>query len=151
MASRAFPLHATRASTSGAVVAVLALAAVGGGVYLVTQQAGRRPAPKDDPVAQVAALARVEKDTEWIQRAIRERQAILGMTYREVERAKGPPSRKQREETLPESDRANGGVEKWIYESADRETASVLFGSNGLVIQSSDVGDTPRPGQAVRQ
>ena len=69
-------------------MAFLAVAMVGGGLYLASRQA---PAPKvvtnDDSLAQVAALARVEKNAELVQRAIRERQAILGMTYREVEEA----------------------------------------------------------------
>ena len=73
------------------------------------------------------------------------------MTYREVENAKGPPKLKQRGDSLTEVQRARGGVENWIYDLDGGETASVLFGVNGLVIQSSDVGDKPRPGQAIRQ
>lgn len=84
-------------------------------------------------------------------RAIRERQAILGMTFREVETAKGAPLLKQRGDTLPEIHRSKGGVEQWVYDLTGGNEASVVFGVNGLVIQSSDVGDKPRLGQAIRQ
>jgi hypothetical protein len=106
---------------------------------------------KDDPLPQVTALARAEKDAEWLQRAIRERRAILGMTYREVEMAKGSPQFKHRGDDLPEVHRAKGGTEIWIYDRSAAGESFVLFGANGRVIQSSDVGDSPLPGQAIRQ
>jgi hypothetical protein len=145
------PPRANRGSSSAGLVGFLAVAAVGGGLYLVSQRT-ERPAPlKDDSLVQVAALARVEKDSEWLQRAIRERQAILGMTYREVEQAKGRPQLKQRGDTLAEPYRQKGGVENWVFDSGTGAVTTVLFGANGLVIHSSDVGDKPRPGQAIRQ
>lgn len=151
MATGALPSRAHRAGTSAGLVAIMALAAVGGGVYIATHRSEPPPAVQDDRLAEIAALARVEKDTEWIQRAIRERHAILGMTYREVETARGLPQRILRDDALSEIHRAKGAVENWVYEREGGEVASVLFGSNGLVIHSSDVGETPRPGQAVRQ
>ena len=140
-----------RGGSSAGLTGLLAIAAVGGGLYFVATRGEQRVAPKVDTFAQVAALARVEKDTEWLQRAIRERQAIVGMTYREVETAKGHPHRKERGDTLPEIHRAKGGVENWIYEAEGGAEASVLFGTNGLVIYSSDVVGKPRQGHAIRQ
>ena len=103
-------------------------------------------------MAEIAALARAEKDTEWLQRAIRERQAILGMTRQEVENAKGPPRVKQRFDALSGADRTKGGVEKWVYSQSGAEDATVLFGAKGLVIHSSDVGDgQPGQSQAIRR
>ena len=148
---QALPSRPVRGGSSAGVATFLALVAVGGGVYVMSQRAERPARPKNDTLAQVAALARAETDSEWLQRAIRERQAILGMTYREVEQAKGAPRLKQRGDTLPDVHRAKGGVEVWTYDAADGRNATVVFGANGLVIQSSDVGDAPRPGQAVRQ
>ena len=130
----------------------LAVAMVGGGLYLASRQT---PTPKvvtkEDNLAQVAALARVEKDAEWVQRAIRAHQAILGMTYREVEEAKGRPAEKVRGSALSAEEQARGGVEKWIYEGGAGSTAMVLFNAGGRVVGSSDVGAVPLPGQAVRQ
>lgn len=147
-----FPLRkSTRGGASAGLTALLAVAVVGGGLYLVTHRTERPPPKDNDSLPQIAALARAEKDAEWLQRAIRERQAILGMTYREIESAKGAPNLKLRGESLTEIQRAKGGVENWIYDLGGGETTSVLFGVNGLVIQSSDVGDKPRPGQAIRQ
>ena len=140
-----------RGGSSAGLTGLLAIAAVGGGLYFVATRGEQRVAPKVDTFAQVAALARVEKDTEWLQRAIRERQAIVGMTYREVETAKGHPHRKERGDTLPEIHRAKGGVENWIYENEGGAEANVLFGNNGLVIYSSDVEGKPRQGHAIRQ
>lgn len=142
-------MRAIRGGSSAGLGALLAVAAVGGGVYYVAKRADRPP-PRDDSIAQIAALARVEKDSEWIQRAVREGRAILGMTYREVQDAKGPPLRKERDALLSASLRARGGVENWVYETGGRET-NVLFNIKGLVIQSSDVGEKPQVGQAVRQ
>jgi hypothetical protein len=145
-------LLSTRGGSSAGVMAFLAVAMVGGGLYIASRQV---PAPKlvaaEDHLAQVAALARVERDAEWLQRAIRERQAIIGMTFREVEEAKGRPAEKQRGEALTVDDRAKGGVEKWLYAGNSSSSAFVLFGASGLVISSSDVGGVPLPGQSVRQ
>ena len=132
-------------------MALLAVAVVGGGFYYASQRSAQRVRVREDHLAQVAALARAEKDTEWLQRAIREKQAILGMTAREVEQAKGQPALKQRGDTLPESDQVKGGVENWIYDSRGGQVSVVLFGAKGFVIYSSDVGDKPGPGQAIRQ
>src|SRR5688500_5121694 len=140
-----------RGGSSAGLAGLLTIAAVGGGLYFASQRSERRVIPKEDTLAEVAALARVEKDSEWLQRAIREHQAILGMTYREVETAKGRPQRKQRADSLPEIHRANGGVENWIYEEEGGAVSSVVFGSNGLVIYSSDVEGKPRQGHAIRQ
>jgi hypothetical protein len=148
--ARKKPAGKVRGGSSAGLAGLLAVAAVGGGLYFVTKRPEPRVVPKVDTLAQVAALARVEKDTEWLQRAIRERQAILGMTYREVETAKGRPQRKQRGDTLPEIHRAKGGVENWIYE-ADGVESNVLFGTNGLVVFSSDVEGKPPQGHAIRQ
>ena len=141
-----------RGGSSAGVMAFLAVAMVGGGLYLASRQA---PQPtvvtKEDNLAQVAALARVEKDAEWVQRAIRERQAILGMTYREVEEAKGRPMEKVRDSALSPEERAQGGVEKWIYDRRSDSPAVVLFNASGRVVVSSDVGAVPLPGQAVRR
>jgi hypothetical protein len=145
------PASKIRGGSSAALAGFLAVAAVGGGLYYATTRPVQRVAPPDDTLAQVAALARVEKDTEWLQRAIREREAIVGMTYREVETAKGRPHRKQRGEELPESHRAKGGVENWIYEVDGGPESSVLFGANGLVIFASDVEGKPRQGHVIRQ
>ena len=141
----------SRGGSSSGLAGLLAVAAVGGGLYVVSKNTDRRVAPKEDTFAQVAALARAEKDTEWLQDAIRERQAILGMTYREVEMAKGRPHRKQRGENLPEVHRSKGGVENWIYEVDGGAESSVLFGPNGLVVFSSDIEGNPRHGHAIRQ
>ena len=136
----------------GGFMAILAFAVVGGGLYVASRQPPEpKPVPKNDNLAQVAALARAEKDAEWLQRAIREQQAILGMTSREVETAKGRPVTKLRGDSLNDNDRAKGGVEKWVFQTDGREPSEVLFGANGFVISSSDVGDKPGPGQAVRQ
>lgn len=140
-----------RGGSSAGLGGLLAITAVGGGLYFVSNRSDQQVVPKDDTLAQVAALARVEKDTEWLQRAIRDRQAILGMTYREVETAKGRPLRKQRGETLPEIHRAKGGVENWVYDADGGAESSVLFGANGLVIHASDVEGKPRQGHAIRQ
>jgi hypothetical protein len=118
---------------------------------MVSQRPERRPVRNEDSVAQIAALARVEKETELVQRAIRNRQAIVGMTYREVETAKGRPSIKQRGETLAEQHRALGGAETWIYELNGGEVSEVVFGANGLVIHATDVAGQPRDGHAIRQ
>ena len=132
----------------GGFLAILAMAVVGGGLYVASrQQPEKRPIVSDDKLVQVAALARAEKEAEWLQRAIRERQAILGMTSREVENAKGQPAVRLRATDLSDDERSKGAVEKWVF----RDSASVLFGTTGLVIYSSDVGDTPQPGQIVRQ
>ena len=120
-------------------------------MYLARQRSERNAGSNNDPFTPVAALARVEKDTEWLQRAIRERQAILGMTYREVEAAKGPPKLKQRGDMLPDVYRAKGTVENWVYDLDNGEVSNVLFGVNGRVIQSSDIGDKPGLGQVIRQ
>ena len=149
--AQSLPPKANRGSSSAGLTAILAIAAVGAGLYFVSHRSQRRPRSEDDSLAQVAALARVEKETEWLQRAIRERRAILGMTYREVEMAKGPPHLKRRGDTLSEAHRAKGGVENWVYRPGNGEGANVLFGVNGRVIQSSDVGDMPRPGDAIRR
>jgi hypothetical protein len=149
--TRLTPANRIRGGSSAGLTGLLAIAAVGGGLYFVSQRSERPVVPNDDTLAQVAALARVEKDTEWLQRAIRERQAILGMTYREVEMAKGRPLRKQRGDTLPEIHRAKGGMENWIYELDGGAESSVLFGANGLVIYASDVEGKPRHGHAIRQ
>lgn len=139
-------------SSAGGFVAILAVAVVGGGLYLASRQLPEpRAVVKDDSLAQVAALARAEKDAEWIQRAIREHQAILGMTARETETAKGRPSTKLRGGSLTADERTKGGIEKWVFQTDGRESSEVLFGANGLVISSSDVGDKPGPGQVVRQ
>src|SRR5688500_4593737 len=114
-------LQANRGGASTGLTALLALAAVGGGIYIVSQRPEPRPALNQDSVAQIAALARVEKETELVQRAIRNRQVIVGMTYREVETAKGRPAIKQRGETLSEKHRALGGAEAWIYELSGGE------------------------------
>lgn len=136
----------------GGFMAILAFAVVGGGLYLASRQPpDARPVAKNDNLAQVAALARAEKDAEWLQRAIREHEAILGMTFREVETAKGKPLTKLRAESLTDEERARGGVEKWLFPADSRGSSEVLFGASGLVISSSDVGDKPGPGQAVRQ
>jgi hypothetical protein len=147
---RPLPPKPSRGGTSAALTAILALAAVGGVVYF-TQRAERRPRVNEDPLPQITALAQAEKDAEWLKRAIRGRQAILGMTYREVEMAKGRPQLKQRGGSLPDILRARGGVENWIYDLGGGNESNVLFGQNGFVIQSSDVGDKPGPGQAIRQ
>jgi hypothetical protein len=146
-----FSPKANRGGSSVGLTAILAIAAVGGGLYFVSQRFERRAASNEDTLTQVAALARVEKDVEWLQRAIRERQAILGMTYREVEMAKGRPHVKQRGDTLPGTHRARGGVENWIYDVGGGEVSSVLFGANGLVIDATDVAGKPRYGYAIRQ
>src|SRR5688572_21297850 len=142
----------TRGGSSAGVMAFLAIAMVGGGLYISSRQA---PAPKvvakEDHLAQVAALARVEKDAEWLQRAIRQRQAILEMSFREVEKAKGRDTENQRGEALTVEDRAKGGVEKWVYDASSGNSSVVVFGVSGLVVSSSDVGAVPLPGQAVRQ
>ena len=100
---------------------------------------------------EVAALARVEKNTERLKRAIRERQAIPGMSYREVESAKGRPHLKQRDDALTETHRARGGVENWVYNLEEGKTSSVLFDARGLVIYSTDLGDAPAPGDVIRR
>ena len=153
MANSPLPLasRANRGGSSAGLTALLAIAAVGGGLYYVSHRPERKPTRTDDPLPQVAALARAEKDSEWLQRAIRERQAILGMTFREVEMAKGTPRLKQRGGTVPEIPRSKGGVEQWVYDQNGGNEATVVFGANGLVIQSSDVGEKPRLGQAIRQ
>jgi hypothetical protein len=148
---RTKPGSKIRGSSSAGLTGLLTIAAVGGGLYFISTRSKQPAAPRNDTLAQVAALARVEKDTEWLQRAIRERQAILGMTYREVETAKGRPLRKQRSDTLSETYRAKGGVENWIYEAEDGSESSVLFGANGLVIYSSDVEGKPSQGHVIRQ
>jgi hypothetical protein len=145
------PRAAIRGGASASFVTFLAVATVGGGLYLATQSADRRPAKSTDTLAQVAALARAEKDNEWLQVAIRERQAILGMTLREVEKAKGRPQRKQRGDELSENLRAKGGVENWTYDADPGAVSSVLFGANGLVIHSTDVDGKTGPGHAIRQ
>lgn len=146
-------LKANRGGSSVGFVAVLAVAVVGGGLYLASKNPERLPVPvpSADNLVQVAALARAEKDAEWLQRATRERQAIIGMTYREVEMAKGKPATKQRGETLPPEDRAKGGVENWLYNLEGGQVSAVLFGTNGVVVYSSDVGETPGPGQVIRK
>ena len=126
------------------------MATVGGGLYLVSQRSERRSGG-EDTIAQIAELARAEQDAKWLQQAIRNRQAILGMTQREVERAKGPPHLKQSSDALTETHRAHGGVENWIYPQASGDVANVLFGVNGLVVYSSDVGDQPGEGQVIRR
>src|SRR5689334_24049450 len=92
------PSCSIRGGSSAGVFAVLALAVVGGGLYLASKDPERLPTKvkptREDNLTQVAALARVEKDSEWLQRAIREQQAIIGMTFREVETAKGRPAAK---------------------------------------------------------
>lgn len=140
-----------RGGSSAGVVALLAVAAIGGGLYLASHRTEPPPAPNDDAVARVAALARAEKDTELLRRAIRERHAIVGMTFREVEAAKGAPQVKERGDTLSEALRLKGGVENWIYEAGTGAPSTVLFDANGRVIFSSDVGDTPGPHQAIRR
>jgi hypothetical protein len=149
--ARKKPAREIRGGSSAGLAGLLAIAAVGGGLYFVSKRPERRVAPKEDTFAQVAALARAEKDTEWLQHAIRERQAILGMTYREVEMAKGRPHRKQRGENLPEVHRAKGGVENWVYEVNGGAESSVLFGANGLVIHATDVEGKSRHGHSIRQ
>ena len=106
---------------------------------------------KEDNLTQVAALARAEKDAERLQYAVREHQAILGMTFREVESAKGRPATKQRDGFLTDAERTKGAVEKWTFPVDGGAPSVVLFGANGLVIYSSDVGDNPQPGQMIRQ
>jgi uncharacterized protein HemX len=149
--ARSVTFKSNRGASSAGLAAFLAVAALGGGVYYASQRAERRPVVKEDHLAQIAALARVEKDTEWLQRAIRERQAILGMTYREVETAKGQPQFKQRGESLQQTHRAQGGVENWVYEMDGGKISEVLFGSNGLVIYASDVADKHGDGHAIRK
>ena len=141
----------SRGGTSAGLIALLAVAAVGGGIYLASHRPEQRPVVKEDNLAQIAALARVEKDAEFLQRAIRERRAILGMTYREVESAKGRPALKQRGDVLREAHRSKGGVENWVYDQGVGEVSEVLFGVNGLVIFSSDVGRKPGDGDAIRR
>ena len=144
-------LQANRGAASAGLTALLAVAAIGGGIYVVTQRPEPRPVRNQDSIAQIAALARVEKETELVQRAIRNRQAIVGMTYREVETAKGRPSIKQRGETLAAKHRDLGGAEAWIYELSGGEVSHVIFGANGLVIHATDVAGHPRDGHAIRQ
>jgi hypothetical protein len=153
MASRApqVQVDARRGGSSAGVVGLLAVAAIGGGLYLASQRPETPPPAKDDAVARVAALARAEKDAEWLRRAIRERQAILGMTFREVETAKGTPQVKERGDTIAEALRSKGGVEIWVYASDTGKPSKVLFDANGRVILSSDVGDTPELHQVIRR
>ena len=143
--------NANRGGTSAGLTAILAVAAMGGGLYLVTHRSPPPPAPSSDAFTEVAALARVEQNTERLKRAIRERQAIPCMTYREVETAKGRPHFKKRDDALTETDRAKGGVENWVYNLEEGKIASVLFDVNGLVIYSSELGDTPGPGDVIRR
>jgi hypothetical protein len=146
--NRRWTLSNRGGSSVGGFLGILAVAVVGGGLYVASrQQPEKRPVASDDKLVQVAALARAEKEAEWLQRAIRERQAILGMTSREVENARGQPAVRLRANDLSDIERAKGAVEKWVF----RDSANVLFGATGLVIYSSDVGDTPQPGQIVRQ
>ena len=152
MATDPLPLSpkANRGGASAGLSALLAVAAMGGGVYYLTH----RPAPRvvnDDNLAQVAALARVEKDAELLQRAIRERRAILGMTFSEVELAKGPAHFKQRGYTLSDAHHAKGGVERWVYDLGTDKESGILFGSNGLVIDATDAAGKPRSGYSIRQ
>src|SRR5215207_6501600 len=136
------PTHkANRGGSSAGVVAVLALAVVGGGVYLASNRPERPTVAKEDRLAQVAALARAEKDAEFLQRAIREQRAIIGMTTREVESAKGRPTLKRRGDDLSADERVRGATESWVYNAGTAKESSVVFGANGLVISSSDVGD----------
>jgi hypothetical protein len=145
------PREKVRGGTSGSLLALLAVAAVGGGLYLAKQRADRRAPRNNDSIAQIAALARAEKDNEWLQLAIRERRAIIGMTFREVETAKGRPHRKHRGDDLPEDLRARGGVESWVYNLDGGAISSVLFGPNGFVIHATDVEGQTGPGHAIRQ
>ena len=146
------PSHSIRGGSSAGFIAVLAVAVLGGGLYLSSRQPLEpKVVIKEDNLTQVAALARVEKDAERLQRAVREHQAILGMTFREVESAKGRPASKQRNDSLADEDRTKGAVEKWTYLVNGRAPSVVLFGATGLVIYSSDVGDNPQPGQLIRQ
>lgn len=146
------PSISNRGGSSAGFIAILAVAVVGGGLYLSSR---RPPEPvvviKEDNLAQIAALARVEKDAERLQRAVREHRAILGMTFREVESAKGRPASKQRDDTLADAERAKGAVEKWTYPANGGAPSVVFFGATGLVIYSSEVGDNPQPGQLIRQ
>ena len=141
---------ANRGGASAGLSALLAFAAVGGGIYYLAHRPERRVV-NDDNLAQVAALARLEKDTELLQRAIRERRAILGMTFSEVEQAKGPAHLKQRGYTLSDAHHAKGGIEHWVYALGTDKESGVLFGSNGLVIDTTDVAGKPRSGYTIRQ
>lgn len=138
--------------SSSGFVAILAVAVVGAGIYLAAQRTPPpMPLPREDSLPQVAALARAEKDAEWLRNAIREQKAILGMTDREVQLAKGAPTQKLRDGALTEGERAKGGVEKWIYDDGRGSPIVVLFGVSNRVIASSDVSETPLPGQAIRR
>lgn len=138
--------------SSSGFVALLAVAVVGTGIYLASQRTPqRKPVPQEDSLPQVAALARAEKDAEWLRSAIRAQKAILGMTDHEVELAKGAPAQKLRDSALSESERARGGVEKWIYRDGRGTPTVVIFSAGNRVIFSSDVAETPLPGQAIRR
>jgi hypothetical protein len=143
--------QARRGGSSAGLVAVLAMATIGGGLYLASRRPEAPPVLNDDAVGRVAALARAEQDSELLRRAIRERQAIVGMTFREVETAKGAPHVKQRGETLPDALRAKGGVENWVYQTGVGDPANVLFGATGRVVYSSDIGEKPEPHQVIRR
>jgi hypothetical protein len=146
------PSNSIRGGSSAGFIAVLAVAVVGGGLFLSSRQPPEsKSVIKEDNLTQVAALARAEKDAERLQHALREHQVILGMTFREVESAKGRPAAKLRDDSLADADRTKGAVEKWTYPVDGGAPAVVLFGANGLVIYSSEVGDNPLPAQMIRQ
>ena len=149
LTGRSFKSEPMRGGGSAGLTMLVAVMAVGGGVYFLSQRVERKVG--QDNIAQVAALARAEKETEWLQQATREQRAILGMTNREVLSAKGSPAVRQKAESLSDAERAKGGAEKWIYDVGGGNEATVLFGPTGLVIETSDVSSPPRLGQVIRQ
>jgi hypothetical protein len=98
-----------------------------------------------------AILLQADQDVRWLEAAIREKRAILGMTRYEVEMAKGKPDIRYRGQNQPDAMLNAGGVETWIYETHDGKGNSVVFGLNGQVIFAMDALRKPRQGHAIRQ
>lgn len=124
------------------------------GIYLIdrqeTRQSAERTANREaERVAQASDRAQLE--TQWLEKAIRENRAILGMTRYEVEMAKGKPYIRRRGQEQPKEMIDGGAVETWIYRISDEKGSSVLFGLGGLVIYSSDTAGLPLYGNAIRQ
>lgn len=146
--------HSYTAARSDRVVRVLLvilvlISLICGGIYVAGELNDRKLAAElRDQIAR--NQERANRDEYYLQEAIRNGQAIIGMTASEVYRARGKPYIIQPRNVLVDAQLELGGVENWIYQDADG-VKGILFGANGLVVYSSDVAGKPRIGNVIRE
>jgi hypothetical protein len=133
------------------LVSLAAVAVIAVAVLYLSDRRGAQASVQQAAAETSALMRQADQDVRWLETAIREKRAILGMTRYEVEMAKGKPDIRYRGQNQPDAMLNAGGVETWIYETHDGKGNSVVFGLNGQVIFAMDALGKPRQGHAIRQ